>query len=121
MAITREDLPEGQMVLVTGRLGAPTSARLASVFDEILAAGHRRMLVDLGGVDYLSSAGLTVIERAAARLEEAGGILVLCGLQEPVRVAFEVSGAARHLTLAETPEEGRRQLGASPAAVGARL
>jgi anti-anti-sigma factor len=121
LIVAREALPEGLMVSVTGRLGAPTSTRLASVFGEIVAAGHRRVLVDLGGVDYLSSAGLAVIERSAAQLKDAGGILVLCGLQEPVRVSFEVSGAAGHLTLAETPEDGRRQLGASPAPGGARL
>ena len=109
------------MVLVTGRLGAATSVRLASAFDEIVAGGHCRVLIDLGGVDYLSSAGLAVIERTAARLKDAGGILVLCGLQEAVRVSFEVSGAAGHLTLAATPEDGRRQLKPSPAAMGARL
>ena len=108
-------------MFVTGRLGAPTSARLASALDEIVAAGHCRLLIDVSGVDYLSSAGLAVIEQTAARLKDSGGILVLCGLQEPVRVSFEVSGAAGHLALAETVDEGRRQLDASPAAVGARL
>jgi len=108
-------------VFVTGRLGAPTSARLASALDEIVSAGHSRLLIDVSGVDYLSSAGLAVIEQTAAQLKDSGGILVLCGLQEPVRVSFEVSGAAGHLALAATVEEGRRQLETSPAAVSARL
>ena len=119
LAIARETLPEGLVVFVTGRLGSPTSARLAGALDEIVLAGHRRLLIDLSGVDYLSSAGLAVIEQTAARLKDSGGILVLCGLQEPVRVSFEVSGAAGHLTIVETVEEGRRQLATSPAGVGA--
>ena len=114
-------MPEGLIVFVTGRLGAPTSVRLASALDEIVSAGHSRLLLDLSGVDYLSSSGLAVVEMTAARLKDSGGILVLCGLQEPVRVSFEVSGAAGHLTLTETVEEGRRQIEASPAAVGAQL
>ena len=109
------------MVFVTGRLGAPTSVRLARALDEVVDAGHCRLLVDVSGVDYLSSSGLAVIERTAARLKDSGGVLVLCGLQEPVRVSFEVSGAAGHLSLAETVQDGRRQLDASRAAVGARL
>ena len=121
LAIAREALPEGLVVFVTGRLGAPTSARLANALDEIVFAGHSRLLLELSGVDYLSSAGLAVVEQTAARLKDSGGILVLCGLQEPVRVSFEVSGAAGHLALTETVEEGRRQIEASPAAVGARL
>ena len=120
MAIARESLPEGLAVIVTGRLGAPTSARLASALDEIVTAGHDRLLIDVSGVDYLSSAGLAVIEQTAARLKDSGGFLVLCGLQEPVRVSFEVSGAADHLPLAGTVEEGRRQLDAGPAPVGAQ-
>jgi anti-anti-sigma factor len=121
LAIAREALPEGLIVFVTGRLGAPTSARLATEIDEIVAAGHCRLLIDLSGVDYLSSAGLAVIEQTAARLKALGGIVVLSGLQEPVRVSFEVSGAAGHLSLVETVDEGRRRLDASPVAVGARL
>ena len=121
LAIARETVPEGLVVMVTGRLGAPTSTRFASELDEIVSVGHSRLLIDVSGVDYLSSAGLAVIEQSAARLKDSGGALVLCGLQEPVRVSFEVSGAAGHLTLAETVEEGRRHLEASPAAVGARL
>ena len=121
LAIAREALPEGLVVFVTGRLGAPTSVRLASALDEIVSAGHSRLLLDLSGVDYLSSSGLAVVEMTAARLKDSGGILVLCGLQEPVRVSFEVSGAAGHLILVETVDEGRRQIEASPAAVGARL
>jgi anti-anti-sigma factor len=121
LSIVREAAPGGLVVLVTGRLGAPTSARLASELDEMIAAGHCRLLIDVSGVDYLSSAGLAVIEQTAARLRDSGGILVLCGLQEAVRVSFEVSGAAGHLAVAGTMEEGRRQLDANPASVGARL
>jgi len=121
LTIAREALPEGLVVFVTGRLGAPTSTRLASELHEIVSVGHSRLLIDVSGVDYLSSAGLAVIEQTASRLKDLGGILVLSGLQEPVRVSFEVSGAAGHLILVETVDEGRRQIEASPAAVGARL
>ena len=114
-------LPEGLAVLVTGRLGAPTCGGLASALDEMVAAGDVRLLVDISGVDYLSSAGLVVIEQTAARVKGLGGLLVLCGLREPVRVSFEVSGAAAHLTLAETMDDGRRQLGGGPEPAAGRL
>jgi hypothetical protein len=40
------------------------------------------------------------MERTAARARAAGGALVVAGLQEPVRVAFAVSGASSRLEVA---------------------
>lgn len=91
--IEAADHPEGHALLITGRLGSTTTAQLAEALEAALAAGHVRVVLDCSGVDYISSAGLAVLERADDRLRAGGGALLLTGLQEAVRVAFEVSGA----------------------------
>jgi anti-anti-sigma factor len=88
------------VVYVAGRLGSATAADLERTLDRSLTAGHVRLLLDLSGVDYLSSPGLAAMERTAARARAAGGALVVAGLQEPVRVAFAVSGASTRLEVA---------------------
>lgn len=56
-------------------------------------------MVDLTGVDYVNGAGLRAFETVAAGLDGAGGQLVVCGLQPPVQVAFELAGAIPNLTI----------------------
>jgi anti-anti-sigma factor len=93
-----EKSPAGEEVReVSGRLGAPTVAALARVVDEALAKGTVRLRLDCRQVDYISSAGIAALDRAAERLTQAGGALTLCGLHEAVRVSLEISGAGARL------------------------
>jgi stage II sporulation protein AA (anti-sigma F factor antagonist) len=110
LAIDRRDLLHAHVVAASGRLGAASAVALATALNDALAAGHRRLLLDCSGLDYVSSAGLAVIEHAAAELDKAGGALVLCGAQEPVRVSFEVSGADAGLLMADSVAEALKRL-----------
>ena len=53
---------------VTGSLDVVWAPRLDAAFDAALGAGATRIVVDLSGVEYASSAGLRVLVRAAKRL-----------------------------------------------------
>jgi anti-anti-sigma factor len=81
------------VVAVKGRLdtgGAPLlGTRLAAVLDD---ADAPRVLLDLAGLDYVSSAGLRVLLVAAKRADERGGKLALAGLSPKVRQLFELGG-----------------------------
>jgi anti-anti-sigma factor len=54
------------------------------------AAGDR-LLLDLSGLEYISSAGLRVLMLAAREVRQQQGTLVLCCLQPVVREIFEIS------------------------------
>ena len=102
------------LLVLTGRLGSTTAESLREALDRPGFGANSRVLVDLSGVDYVSSAGLQVLERAAERARATGGRVVVCGLQEPVRVSFEVSGAGARLDIAETLTEATERLGTVP-------
>ena len=102
------------LLVLTGRLGSTTAESLREALDRPGFGANSRVLVDLSGVDYVSSAGLQVLERAAERARATGGRVVVCGLQEPVRVSFEVSGAGARLDIAETVTEATERLGTVP-------
>ena len=57
-----------------------------------LDGGARRVVIDLAGVEYISSAGLRVLLLAAKRLRPPQGSLVLCGLGPSVRTVLELAG-----------------------------
>jgi stage II sporulation protein AA (anti-sigma F factor antagonist) len=79
---------------------------LVEVMAAAVAGGERRLLLDLSGVDYVSSAGLTALGAIARRIADAGGAMVLCGLTEPVRLVFDLGGLLSQFTIAASLPEG---------------
>ena len=76
--------------------------------DKILAVidgGERRLVIDLSRLDYVSSAGLRVFLLASKRLNPAGGKLVLCSLQEPVKEVFDIVGFFSILSILGSKDE----------------
>lgn len=55
------------------------------------AAGGDRLVLDLAGLEYVSSAGLRVLMLASREVKARDGTLVVCGLQPIVREIFEIS------------------------------
>lgn len=65
---------------------------LASALSDAIASGDRRIVLDLNGLDYISSAGVMALEITAARLRTEGRELVLRGPTPPVRLALVLAG-----------------------------
>ena len=106
LSIAREIDRETVILAVAGRLGTVSSGTLVDALLREIRAGRTRILVDLGGVDYVSSAGLLALQAIAGRVHEARGELVLCSLAEPVRLVFDLAGL-----LPSLPVEPSRQAG----------
>jgi len=101
-----EERADGVLVLaLTGRLGAASAVRLDAAVTAAVARGDIRLVVDLDGVDYVSSAGLRVLAAAGGRCSEARGALSLCRLTEPVRIALDLGGLLRELSIEATRQE----------------
>ena len=54
--------------------------------------GASRIVIDLTGTTFVSSAGLRVILKVAKLLHQNDGKLGLCGLSDQINEVFEVSG-----------------------------
>lgn len=98
------------VLLLEGRLDSSTSAELERACDAHIAAGTTRVLFDMAGTQYVSSAGLRVFLVVAKRLQKAGGRLVLCSLQPMVREVLAIAGFDRILATAENRGEGLAKL-----------
>lgn len=84
---------QGMLVLtVTGRMDAVSAPELDTHVDKQIADGEISFVVDLSGLDYISSAGLRSMLVMAKKLKEKAGTLKLCGLKGVVREVFDVSG-----------------------------
>ncbi|MBU1041247.1 MAG: STAS domain-containing protein [Proteobacteria bacterium] len=90
---------------VSGRMDALTSQGFETECMNCLEAGDTRVVADLGGLEYISSAGLRSILSAAKKLKAGGGDLAFCGLSGIVAEVFTVSGFAKLLPVYATREE----------------
>lgn len=89
----REESRDGATVLApVGRLDSESSELLDSAVMRHLDRGVTKLAIDFLDVDYISSAGLRVVLMAAKRLQAASGTLVLCSLQQSVRLVFDLAG-----------------------------
>ena len=84
---------------------------------EHCAAGQDQLVLDLSGVDYISSAGLRVLMLARKQAKAQGGTLVVAGLGSVVKEIFEISRFTVVFDIFATVHEALGRI--SPAALAA--
>jgi anti-sigma B factor antagonist len=90
----------GRRVLeVAGEIDVYTAPQLRQRLISLVEAGDRRVVVDLGRVDFLDSTGLGVLVGALKRLRGVNGELNLVCAQERLLKIFRITGLDRVFTL----------------------
>jgi anti-anti-sigma factor len=92
MEFAQEAAGDVTIVKLAGRLDSGAAQSAEDNFTRVLGAGMPRLVVDLSGLEYISSAGLRVLLVAAKKVQQAKGKMVLFGLVPNVREVFAVSG-----------------------------
>ena len=102
--------PKGGALVIApvGRVDSVSSGELEKVVLSRIDAGARRLVLDLTGVEYISSAGLRVLLIAAKRLKEPPAALVLCGIGPGVRTRSRARGLPAPLRGRAGPRAGAR-------------
>ena len=108
--LTRKER-QALVVQVQGRLDAVTAPEFDKALAGWLEGGERRFVLNLTGLEYVSSAGLRSLLTAAKLLKAAQGRLVLCGLAGPVAEVFRISGFDTLLTVRASKEAALDELG----------
>jgi anti-anti-sigma factor len=93
------------VIAVSGRLDSATGPELETQLLDLIAHGHRRMIIDLAGLAYISSVGLRALIVAAKQLTTEGGRLVLVAPGAIVNQVLGVSGLSGLLDTYTTTEE----------------
>lgn len=79
-------------VTVEGRLDAATVPTLEQTLQRLLFDGQAKLVVDMGGVNYISSSGLRTLLTARRQARSRGGDVHLCCLHPRVKEIFEMVG-----------------------------
>jgi anti-sigma B factor antagonist len=86
----------------TGELDMATVGRLEARFSEAHAAGFRRLVVDLSGLDFMDSTGLTLLTRWSLGAERDGYDFAVVPGSDRVRRLFELTGLTSHFTFLDS-------------------
>jgi anti-anti-sigma factor len=92
------------VLTATGRVSHLTSPALNTALASAIDSPVAGVVLDLSGVDYISSTGLHAVESASNRMTGEGRTFVICGLKDAVRVAFSLAGLAAALTIEPSRE-----------------
>ena len=90
---------------IAGRMDATTVGGFTDECQKQLKNGSGRFIVDLGGLEYISSAGLRGILTLGKSCKAAKAALAFCSMQAMVADMFKLSGFTSILTVFCTLDE----------------
>ena len=103
IACTGVNIQKGQEVFIAADLDQPEF--VAMLVDECYKCKAKKVVVDLGGVEYISSAGLRVILTMVKASKAAAATLAFCSMQSMVAEVFKISGFSSMLPIYATRDE----------------
>ncbi len=80
------------LVIAQGRIDSSTAGDLGSALTQVIDDGQTRIVLDIGGVDYMSSAGLRELVAALKKVRGDNGDMRIAQVTERVSEVFELSG-----------------------------
>src|SRR5205807_3630319 len=92
LAITVDDRQRPAVLSVDGDLDLNTAPELLQALTRLVDGGERAVVVDLAGLEFCDSSGLSVLVRVRNRLAGLGGSMALAAPSPIVRRVLEVSG-----------------------------
>lgn len=92
MDISSKQVDGVTIISIKGSIDAITSPDITKYIQEQVANGNAKLVVDLSGVDYTSSAGLRVLLGATKDTRSNSGDIRLTGIQPDVQKVLKLSG-----------------------------
>ncbi len=95
---------------VGGRLDAAYADEFFDKLTTELGRGSASVLIDMTGLEYISSAGVGALIRLLTRLRQGGGRLAVYGCNHRVQTVLKVTCLGVAVNLSATADEGRTRL-----------
>jgi anti-sigma B factor antagonist len=93
MEITHTEYKRCDVVSVNGRVDSATASKLAETLNEVTNEGRYRIVLDMGKMDFISSAGLRVLIGAQKTCKRYNrGELVLSNVPPTILASLELAG-----------------------------
>ncbi|MDY6970852.1 MAG: STAS domain-containing protein [Thermodesulfobacteriota bacterium] len=110
MEINIQKEEKALIVSVSGRMDAVTAPEFERELVDCMNEGEANFIIDLGQLDYISSAGLRSMLITAKRLKAMDGQILLSSLRDTVKEIFEISGFSSIIPTYESVENALSQI-----------
>jgi anti-sigma B factor antagonist len=100
MEIAITEYKHCHLVKVDGRMDSATAPQLADTFNSIMKSGRYRIILDLAGLEYISSSGLRILintQKMCRRYNR--GELVLACVPSKIYSALDLAGFTQFFKL----------------------
>ena len=92
MQIDTESYKRVDVVTVTGRIDSSNASELEKAFKDLANDGRYRLVVDLHGIDYMSSAGLRALVASLRENKKHNGDLRIANPSERMDEVLKLAG-----------------------------
>jgi anti-anti-sigma factor len=103
--------PNVNKIVLAGRLDSTTVGGVETPLTGAIAAAGRSIVLDLTGLQFLSSLGIRLLLSSARVVTRRGGRVVLFGAQPMVREVLTAMALDEVLPMAETEAEALARIG----------
>ena len=104
MQINTKQVNTIAVVELAGRFDAHEVPEVRKTLTSATESGNGRVVVDLGGVNFVDSSGLACLVQGMKHCRERGADEYLCNLQQPVRIIFELTRLDRAFKIFPTTD-----------------
>ena len=105
LSIETDNSQSASVVKVKGRVDSETAPELDNTLTKLLQENHNQIVLNLQGVDFMSSAGLRAVVKAYQAAKKSGGGLHLASVSEPVEIILRTVGMMQMLQMYPTEQE----------------
>ncbi len=105
LAVDTDDVRGVSVMKVEGRVDSDSAPKLDEALSGLLKANCNKIVVNLGGVEFLSSAGLRALVKAYQGAQKAGGSVRLTAVPESIQGILFTVGLNQMLNGYPTDQE----------------
>jgi len=110
MEINQQDVDGIRIIGISGRIDATTSKDVEAALNASVDQNQSKIVIDLAGVEYISSVGLRVLLATLKKQRQKQGQLKLASLQPFVREVFEVTGFTKLFSIHPSRDDAVKSL-----------
>ena len=110
MEITVKSSGQVMVVEMAGDIDSNTAPQAEEQILPLVQPGAK-ILLDMSGVEYMSSAGLRMLLSTYRQVSRQNGGIVLVGLAEEIKDTMSVTGFLNFFMIRDTVDEGLKALG----------
>jgi anti-sigma B factor antagonist len=110
LQISTQDKKNHTTVKLAGQIDAKAAPNLNHKLQELINQGKTKLILDMGGVDYISSAGIGTFLAITKAVKGQGGQMILAGVIEEVQDVFDLLKIDQVFTFAPSVAEAEKKL-----------